>query len=111
LDVSIHKLTIIYKRGELAPGRHKVPKREILLYCYFNPITVLSHLTTGTRTQAPGPTPVTQTFKKMSKTLNYVRTGLQELEKSLIEGIEDNSLEKIPHWKIEMVSLVHLVAL
>jgi hypothetical protein len=43
----------------------------------------------------------------MSKNLNYVQTGLQALDQSLIEGIETESLEKIPEWKIEMVSSIH----
>jgi hypothetical protein len=43
----------------------------------------------------------------MSKNLNYVQNGLKALDKSLIEGIEGESLEKIREWKIEMVSSIH----
>lgn len=42
-----------------------------------------------------------------SKFLTYVQSGLQVLNEDLIEGIESNSVEKIPDWKMEMVGIFH----
>lgn len=41
----------------------------------------------------------------MSNILDFVLTGIPELEADLIEGVEANAVIKIPIWKIEMVSV------
>ena len=53
----------------------------------------------------PLPTPFPLLPQIMSKILNYVITGLHELEEDLTIGVEEYSTAKIPLWKEEMVRM------